>query len=73
MEGVNGAVSLKDKEKVEIEFTSKICRRCQNYMQLTLNNIYLPLSSGGVRIRMWLMVKGVVGVKNRTSKLWRMY
>ena len=29
------AVFLKDKEKCEIEFTSKICRKYQNCMQLT--------------------------------------
>ena len=67
------AVSLKDKEKGEIGFMSKICHKYQNCMQLTLNKLYLPLSLGGVRIRMWLMVKGVVGVIYRLSRLWRMY
>ena len=41
------AVTLKDKEEGEIEFTSKICRKNQNLMKLTLKKLYLPLSLGG--------------------------
>ena len=66
------AVLLKDKEKGEIGLMSRICHKYQNCMQLTLNKLYLPLSLGGVRLRMWLMVNGVVRVIYRISRLWRM-